>query len=201
MLSDSRVMSQALHTTNSPSTIDSAGSSQQPAGIPDGDRACDDRDRADRIAEHVDEGAADIEVVLARAAEREHDARVQNQAQSGDHDHDRLLDRLRIPQAQRALVEDPAGQADQGQGIHERRQHARAVIAVRFDVVRRLVLQVEADRRQQQRPRIREVMAGVGEESERVGLDASPDLDENEQEGRHQRPAQDLSRAEIVMVV
>src|SRR5450432_3608200 len=56
----------------------------QPTGVPDGDCACDDGDRSERIAQEVNESAANVDVILAGAAQGEHDAAIQQQAKRRD---------------------------------------------------------------------------------------------------------------------
>ena len=69
----------------------------------------------------------------------------------------------------------------QRQRVDERRQHAGAMIPVGLDLVGRLGLQVEAEPGEQQRQRVGEVVAGIGEQRQRVGVDP------REQFHRHER--------------
>ena len=59
------------------------------------------------------------------------------------------------------LVNDIQRQRHQGQRVHERRQHPRAMIPEGLGIVGRLELQIEAEGRQNQRQGVGEVVPGV----------------------------------------
>src|SRR5262249_6078577 len=95
-----------------------------PAGGADHERADDDGDGAERVAEHVDEGAAHVEVVAARRAQGEHDGGVEDQTQPRYHDHDAFVYRLGRAQPEHRLIKDPDGEGAKRQGVDESGEHA-----------------------------------------------------------------------------
>ena len=73
-------------------------------------------------------------------------------------------------QPQHGLVENPDRERHQRQRIDKCREHTRPMIAVGLGFIRRLGLQVEAGPRQAQRQGIREIVAGIGEQRQRIRL-------------------------------
>ena len=159
-----------------------------PAPDVDDEGTDDDGDRAEKVAQHVDEGTADIEIVLAGAIEAEHDPAVEGDTESGDPEHDEIVNRQRVQQAQGALVDHPNGEQDERKGVDERREDAGAVVAKGLLFVGGFVLQVDGEPRKQKGEGIGGVMAGVRDQREAVGADTEDQFERDKGGGGEQRP-------------
>src|SRR5712692_5031556 len=80
------------------------------SGPRDQEAAHNDARRRYRVAQHVDEGAANVDIVAARRAQAQHDTQVYDQAQRCHPDHDLLGHALGLVQAVKAFVKDEAGE-------------------------------------------------------------------------------------------
>jgi len=135
----------------------------------------------DGIPEHVDERGADIQIVVLVAMQSPHDAAVERQRGEGHPEHDPLFDALRMQETLPRLVKDVDRDCDQGEGIRERRQNAGPMIAERLNAVGGFGLHVHPNGRENQRQRVGEIMAGVGNQSQASGTKSGGRLHHDKQ--------------------
>ena len=147
------------------------------------------------VAEHVQKRGADVQIVLASGAQPPHDGQVDEQSEARHPEHGALVDRAGRQKPPVTFEEDEKRQSEQRKGVHEGGQHARAVIAVSVPVVGRAGLEVVRHRRQQQRQRVGEVMARVGEQRETLRLHAGGELHGHERHRYGQGPVQSSPQA------
>src|SRR5215471_17400275 len=102
----------------------------EPACGADDERSNNDADGAHKVAKHMDEGSADIEVVFAAAMEGKHNSAVEKHTGNRYPEHDVLGDRRGVQEAGPAFVENPDRQSAQGQRIDEAGENAGTLIAV-----------------------------------------------------------------------
>ena len=100
-----------------------------------------------------------------------------------------------MKQAQPALVEKKSREEQQRGRINERDQYSGALISVGLDLIAGSRLQIVADGGEQQRERIREVVACVGNQREAAGADSGDRLENDESDGEGQRDEQDAPLA------
>ena len=150
------------------------------AGETNEQRGSDDAGGRDGVAEHVQHGAADVDVVPPRFAQPQRDRAVEHERHGRGDEHGAAIDRLRRAQARNRLPEDVDRQRDERAGIDEGGEHAGAVIAVRLDGGGRPPLQPEGDEGEQQRERVGEVVDRVADQRERLRPHADGDFDHDE---------------------
>ena len=97
----------------------------------DGPAARDDRGSRERIADFVQQGAADVHV-STRTIEQKRDGPVHNHACRGDPHHHTGVDMLGVLQSLEGLVENKERDADQRGGIEQGNQHPSAMVAIGF---------------------------------------------------------------------
>ena len=137
MCADRRTSPQALRRIRSATRSESSGS----IGIQPVHRmtsaATIARNRAEQIAQHVQRGAMDVEVLAVAAAQDLEADEVDHEADQRDPEHQTAKDLDRREQAAHRLDRDPADDREQGQAVDERGQHLEAMIAVRAAPVAR----------------------------------------------------------------
>ena len=139
------------------------------------------RHRAEQVAEHMDEGAAHVEILAVGALQQEERGDIHQQAEHGDDHHDAARHLRGGHQPLDRLVDDPRGDGEQREPVGEGDQHLEAVEAVGAPPVRRTPRQPEAEPGQRERGEVGEHVAGVGEKRERAGGDAAGHLGEHEE--------------------
>ena len=165
-----------------------------------GHRADHDCEGADRVAQHVHECGANVQVVVFVAVEAPHNGAVQYQAARGDTQHGPFGNGLRMQKALPGFVEDKERDSDQRQCIRESGENAGAMIAIGLHAIGWFGLETEAKRCQSDGQGVREIMAGVGNQRQAAGANSREQLNHREQKGRVERPLQNLSRSVMMMV-
>ena len=127
-----------------------------------------DPEGGDGVAEHVEIGAADIQVVLRPVVQPESDREVHDDRGAGDADHRRAAGGLRLTDPGNRLPPDHEPDRHQGEGVGKRHEDADAVVAEGHALVGRLVGNPEGVPTESQRRGIGQVVPRVGEQRETV---------------------------------
>lgn len=144
-------------------------------------RPGDDHAQRDRgIGNHVQPGAARIQVVTAPAHEQQGRAEIDQKSDPGhDHDGDRG-DLGRLDQAADGLDGDGPAREDQQDAVAQRRQHRRLAVAVGAPPRRRAPGQPGGAAGQTQAQHIGQVVAGICHQGRRLRDQAIAELDDDE---------------------
>ena len=169
---------------------DSSGIDPLHAGESDGQAAGNDGGGGKRVAEHVDEGAADVDVVADPRQHPGEDA-VHDDADGGGGHHQTGLDDLRMHEAVDGSDRQPDCDADQGKRIDERGQHSSAAITKGFFIGGRAAMEIDRDKGQQQRQKVGSIVAGFGDQRQAVGAKSDQQREQDIAKGEHQRNAKD----------
>ena len=138
------------------------------AGEQDGGATDNHRSGRKRVAQHVNEGAADIDV--ARGGPKQGgDHAVHQDAGRGDNHHQPGLHLHRLTQPMDGRNGDPDGDQHQRQRVEKGCQDACALVAEGLLVGRRPSLKIDGDEGKQQGEKIGYVVAGLGDQGERMG--------------------------------
>ena len=114
------------------------------AGEEDGCATDDDGGGGERVAEHVEEDAADVDVA-GEAPEQRGDGAVHEDAGGGDVHHELGLDGDRGGEAVDGVDGDPGGEDDEGDGVDEGGEDSGALVAEGFLVGGGTGLEVDGD--------------------------------------------------------
>lgn len=155
----------------------------------DDDRAGDDGDVGEGIAEVMDQDAAEIEVAAA-TDESEGDAAVDGEGGEGGPDHPGFDNLHGRAEALDGFVAEPEGEKDEEKGVGEGGQDAGAMIAVGFFGVGGAVGPAHGQPRDAEGGNVGEVVDGVVEEGDGMAEDAAEDFRDDQAEGGDHGPAQ-----------
>ena len=136
--------------------------------------------RDQRITGHVNEGPLNVDVVRAPAHEQQRGAQVDEDADAGDDHHRDTLNRLGRGQPAEGFPGQRAHRHEQQQRVRERRQNRRPLPAIGVARTGPHPAGERATPGQHQAGDVAEVVAGVGQQSERVHLPAVKSLDGHE---------------------
>src|SRR6185312_10363431 len=157
------------------------------AGEQNAKAAEDDGGGGERVAKHVQEDAADVDVA-GKLPEQGGDGAVHQHTGSGDVHHQTRLDDDRVGETMDGGDGDPAGEDDESQCVDEGGQHTGALIAERFVGGGGAGLQVDGDKAEAEGEEVGEVVAGFGEQRKRVGAETEPrrreDIEQRQAEGK-----------------
>ena len=108
--------------------MERAGSTQVLPGQQDDPAADDHRGGGKRVAQLVNEGAADV-YVMRGAEQHPGNGAVHQHANHGHPDHDARMDRDRVPHPKKGFIENVKGDCHQREGVDEGSQHSGAMVA------------------------------------------------------------------------
>jgi hypothetical protein len=149
-----------------------------------------------RIAQHVQEGGARVEVVIA--AQPDQDDRVAEETHRRHPGHDPQPDRrVRVLQAVPGLPGDPHRQPEQRGHVELRRQDLQPPEAEGALHVGRARPEDDGQERQPQRRHVGEHVAGVGDEGERARPPAAERLQHHDERRDRERHGQPLHAARL----
>ena len=137
------------------------------AGRADDQRPGKYADVGESVAKIVNQDAAQVEVAAA-AQQSKRDAAIHGQRSERNPDHQVIAHCLRVAQASVGLVKQEQRHQLQQDGVGERRQNTRAVVAVGLLGIRRALGPAQRKPGNHQRGHIGEVMNGVAHQGDRV---------------------------------
>jgi len=159
------------------------------AGEQDGEATDDDRSSRQGVPEHVDEDAADVDIV-AHAPEHGRDQAVHEDAGGGDKHHDAGLYRGRLRKAMNRLDGDPTRNEDQRERVEECRENAGTLVAEGFFVGGGTGLEPDGDEGEHDGERVGGVMSGFRDQGEGVGSQAGKQREHHIRNGGDKGEAQ-----------
>lgn len=145
------------------------------------------------------EGGARVHALLVFRQYPRHDY-IDRQADEGDDEDHAALYGLRGGKAQRRFVADPAHHAQHGQAVDEGGQRFGAAKAERVAGRRRAARDQLRQQCQAQRGRVRDHVARVGNQGQRIGQEAGRHFDPGKRQGQAQRPREDALAAPLERV-
>ena len=167
-LTESFASPQVLQRISAASRSETTRIDPEQAGGADEQTGDDDARRRTGVAEHVEEGAADVEIVRAAAHEAERGAEVDDDT-DGRHDrHDAARDRRGMAESVHRLDDDRADGDEQDARVGDRREDGEAAHAVGAARRRAAPREHGAGPGEDEREHVAEVVAGVGDQRERV---------------------------------
>ena len=166
-----------------------------PPGQHDHQRGGDRRDRAEKIAQHMQHRPAHIEVVFIGTMQDDKGDRVRRQTADGDPHHQRRVDLDRIGEPPHRLDHDPAEKNRQQDAVDESGEHLRpAITEMQPGVGGPRGEELRADG-EPQSERVGEHVRRVREQGERAGDHAPDRFDDHEARDDGERPDQAPCRA------
>ena len=138
----------------------------------------------------MEEDAADVDVA-GEAPEQGGDGAVHQDAGGGDDHHDAWLDGDRDGDAMDGFEGDPGGEDDERGGIDEGREDSGALVTEGLLLVCGTGLEVNGDEGKENGEEVAEVMAGLGDEGQRMGAEAEDECGDDVGEGQHHGELQD----------
>src|ERR1700683_1859715 len=161
------------------------------AGEQDNEAPDDDCGGGQRVTQHVDEDAADVDVV-ADAPEHGGDEAVHEHAGGGPEHHDAGLHGRGVTDAVDSFVSDPAGDDDERERIKEGGKDAGALVAEGLLVSSGTRLKPDGDEGEHDGEGVGGVVAGFRNQGERVGAQSGKereqDVGDGGDEGKAQHP-------------
>ena len=142
---------------------------QRAVGRRDQHAGDDDAERGDGVAEHVQIGAADVEVVLRPLLQPETDHQVDDDRGRRHRHHHRAVGDLRVTDPVDRFPADEDRDQHQRERVGQRREDADAVIAEGHPFVGRLVGNPERVPAEAEGGGVRQVVSRVGEQRQAVG--------------------------------
>ena len=146
--------------------------------------AGDDGGGGERVAQHVEEDGADVDVA-GELPEQGGDGAVHQDAGGGDVHHQAGLHGDGGVEAMDGGDGDPGGEDDEGEGVDEGGEDAGALVAEGLLVGGGAALEVDGDEGEQDGEHVGDVVAGLGDEGEGVGAQA--EVEGGEDIGRGER--------------
>ena len=138
---------------------------------------------ATRIAQHVDGGAAHVQILAVRTEQQPEGGDVDQESGDRHAHHDAAINMGRAHQAHDRLVDDPSGDGEQCQAVGEGHQDLKAVEAVSAFPIGGPARKPESEPGQRQRRKVGEHVARIGDQRQRVRDDAAHHLDQHEAAG------------------
>lgn len=157
------------------------------AGQANEDRAANDGDIREGVAEIVNQDAAEIEVAAA-TDKSERDSAVDSQRGDGGPDHPAFDHFDRRAKTHDGFVAEPERKQDEDESIGEGSESAGAVIAVRFFAVGRALSPAHGQIRNPERGNIGKIMDGVVQQGDAVAENAADDFRDDQAERRGHGP-------------
>ena len=154
------------------------------AGEEDGCTAYDDSGGGERVAEHVEEDAADIDVA-GEAPEKGGYGAVHQNAGCGDVHHQPGLNGYGDGEAVDGFEGDPGGEDNEGDGVDKGREDTCALVAEGLLVGGGACLEVDGYEGENDGEEVAEVVACLGDEREGVGAEAEDEGGDDVGEGQH----------------
>ena len=172
-----------------------------PAGHREDDGRDDDRHGTEEVAEHFQVRAPDIERAGLGPPQERRRCPVRHQADDAEDEHESALDFRRILEAADRRDDDERRDADEQDGIRDRRQDLGPVVAEGAAVRRGPAGDPHGDQREADAGHIGQDMACVGEDGEAVRRDPADDLDDQERDrdGERDRQVTSIGRASVQM--
>ena len=152
--------------------------------------ACDDGSGGKRVASHVQEGAAEVDVAGYAPQKRGDDA-VHDDACGGHNHHDAGLNGDGGAETVHRFHGDPERDDDERGSVDEGSEDAGALVAEGAGLVGRARLEVDRNKTEQEGQEIGDVVAGFGEQRQRVSAQAGDEGDNDVGQRGGQRDAQD----------
>jgi len=160
------------------------------AGKQNAETAEDDGSGGQRVAEHVQEDAADVDVA-GKLPEQGGDGAVHQNTGSGDIHHEARLNDDRVGEAVDGGDGDPAGKDDESERVDEGGQDTGALIAEGLVFGGGTGLQVHGDEAEAESEEVGEIVACFRKQRERVGTEAEPGGREDVEQGEAKRELED----------
>ncbi|MNT15082.1 hypothetical protein D3C72_1501170 [compost metagenome] len=145
------------------------------------------------------EGGARVHTLLVFRQDPRHH-QVDRQADEGDDEDHAALHGLRGGKAQYGFIADPADHAQHGQAVDEGGQRLGAAKAERVARRGRASRDQLRQQGQAQRGRVRDHVARIGNQGQRIGQETGDDLDAGKRQGQPQRPREDALAAPLERV-
>jgi hypothetical protein len=152
------------------------------AGHMDGHGSHQNSDVGKRVAQIVQEQAAEIDVAAA-ANQGQGDAAVDGQGQERDPYHPAFVNGDRMAEALEGLIEKSEGHQDQEDGIGERGQNAGALVAVGTFMIGGTRGPIQREPRDKHRGNVRKIVQGVADQGNGVADVAAQDFGDDQHEG------------------
>ncbi len=149
----------------------------------------DDGGCGESVAGHVEKGAVQVDV-SADAPQQGGDDAVHQHAGGGHDDHEFGLDGDGGREAMDGLNGDPERDDDKSACVDKGGQHAGALIAEGLGVAGRAGLEIDGEKAEQEGEEIGEVVAGLREQRQRVGIQSGYKGDGDVSQRGHQRKTQ-----------
>ena len=157
--------------------------------------------RDGRVGHQVQEGAAAVEVLVMAAAHEPRGAEVDRDADRGDHDHWQRRDLRRRVEAAHRFPGERAGEADQQQGVGQRREQGGATPAVGMALGRQAPREHGGAPGQAEPEHVTEVVQRIGQQRQRVGGEAIAGLEHGVGEVDQGRDRERPRRVPVEMLV
>ena len=151
-------------------------------GAQDQETGDHDRRRHHRVRRHMEERAADIDVVVPPAREQPGGDPVDQYPDCRDGHHHIAVRRFGMDQSADRLGDDPADRDQQQQGIDQRGEDRAFLEAIGKARARPPLDQRSADERHHQPEHVGQIMPRVGQQRHRIGREAIDRLDHDEAE-------------------
>ena len=149
-------------------------------------------------------GAAQVEIAAPGGEQRRRDA-VDEDAGAGDRHDDSARHRLRIAEAAQGLPRQRADGDEQQRGVEQRGENRRAAQAVAEPRRRRAPGQHGGEPGDRQRQNVAEIVAGVGQQRDRMGENAARNFGDDEagveRDADGERPAEIGGAWRVAMAV
>ena len=193
-----KVIRRSLHqnVTRSPHQMPSTAQNEQrydhrenrvygcPSGEVDYDRCHNGGDRAEHIANHMQQRPLNIQVLLMPAMQDSKGDDIDQQSNDGDSHHDTAEHFNRVIQTLNCFDTYPDHDADQSNAVHECGKHRKTVISVGALHVRRSPGYTKREPCQSQSSSIGKHVSGIGKQRQRAGDYPTNDLDDHETDGQ-----------------
>ena len=160
-------------------------------------------DRRGHVGEVVQERAAHVQALAARARQRPGGDAVDGRAGQADDQHDRAVDLGRVGDPLHGRDRDQARQHEQADAVDLGAQDLGPPEAERVGAARRALRQAHGHERERDRAGVGEHVTGVGEQRQRAGDQSGDHLDDHEAEVHEQRdrePARVAARRDRMRV-
>ncbi len=170
------------------------GVGRRPAGAEDDERGDDDRDRSQRVGEHLQVGAADVERLRSPPVEHGEGHQVHDQPDAGDDEHRAGLDLRRVADPPDRLGEHEHRDGDEQEAVRDRGEDLDPLPAERASSASRPLGERDRAERQRDADRVGRHVPGVGEQGQGAGHDRADHL--GHQHG-HGEPEDDRQPASL----
>ena len=156
----------------------------RPARPEDDDGGEDGGDGAQKIAQHMERGRANVQIFAISGAQQSEHQDIHHQPQGGDDEHRPREDLDRLEQPPDGLEDDPADDEQKRHAVDESGQDLEPVIAVRAPGIGGAPPDTEAQPGERERRGVDQHVPGVGEQRQRAGVNPADHLDDHEDAGQ-----------------